>query len=69
MFTYQVEFTGELGEVVMRVESPLMVDCEHEENVHTIMDMAYSIAQIENGEDFFEAIDGYAAGLYEVGHG
>lgn len=63
MITYKVIFSGLNGEVSLLVDSPLQVDCEHEENVHTIIDIAIAIGELTFGSDFREELDTYAIGL------
>lgn len=57
MTNYKVTFIGEEEEVFVVVATPLVVDCDNEENVHTIIDMSIEIAKLEFGEDFQERID------------
>ncbi len=60
MENYKVTFTGNNGELTLWVDSPLVVDCEHEDNVHTIIDLAIGIGELTFGEDFRDKLDTYA---------
>lgn len=60
---YKVTFLGENSELSLEVESPLIVDCDHEENVHDIIDLATEIGYLQFGEDFKERLEIYAVGL------
>lgn len=63
MKTYKVIFTGHNGELSLLVDSPLQIDCSHEENVHAIIDIAIGIGELTFGEDFRDRLDTYAIGL------
>lgn len=63
LIKYKVTFTGEKGELFLEVETPLVVDCDNEENVHTIIDIAIGIGEITFGENFREELETYAIGL------
>lgn len=60
---YKVTFVGENEELSIEVESPFIVDCDHEENVHDIIDLATEIGYLQFGEDFKERIEVYLIGL------
>lgn len=60
---YKVIFTGTNGEVTLDVESPLPVDCAHEDNVNSIIDLSIEIGYLVFGEDFRERLDTYAISL------
>ena len=60
---YKVTFTGTKGEVSLMVESPLQIDCEHEENVHSIIDVTIDLAEHLLGADFRENLDVFAISL------
>jgi len=60
---YKVTFVGEKGELSLEVETPLIVDSENEENVHTIIDIAIGIGELTFGENFRDQLETYAIGL------
>jgi len=63
---YRVVFTGTKGEVFLDVESPLPIDCDHEDNVNTIIDLTIEIGYLVFGEDFRERLDTYCIALMTV---
>lgn len=63
MTSYKVTFIGDTEELSVVVETPLVVDCDHEDNVHTIIDLSIEIAKLTFGDDFEERIDLYGVML------
>lgn len=60
---YEIRFTGTKGKCSVFLESPLPVDCDHEENVHSIIDMGIELGYLEFGADFRERLDTYAISM------
>lgn len=59
LLTYKVTFCGSIADLTLYVDSPLETTPETEENVHTIADIAESIAKIKFGEEIFDKIAFY----------
>jgi hypothetical protein len=64
MIKYKVRFfIGEDAELVILVESPLETTPETEENVHTLIDMAETIAKLKFGEDILDTLGVWGSGI------
>ena len=50
-----ITYTGKIKTITVEVETPLEISCHAEHNVHTIFQMADAIAELQHGEDFFDA--------------
>jgi hypothetical protein len=50
-----ITYSGKIKTVTVEVETPLEISCDAEHNVHTVFQMADAIAELQFGEDFFDA--------------
>jgi len=63
-YKYEVAFYAEELLFTIELDTPLVVDCEHEDNVHTIIDMAIEIAKLQKGNSVMDSVQDVA--LQEV---
>ena len=50
-----ITYSGKIRTITVEVDTPLEISCDAEHNVHTVFQMADAIAELQFGENFFDA--------------